>query len=135
MAVAVISRYPRDVRHRNCDQALQLSHLKRFMAEMFRADILVPDDIADDEPLTGTTFDLDSLDMRELAICVEEEFGIAISCAEESRIICGSVSNLADFIHGRTEIGQARRLPVSGRFASGAVRRHQVGPFAQGSVA
>lgn len=130
MAGAVKSRYLRGVRYRSRDQTLLLSHVKRFMAEMFRLDILVPDDIADDEPLSGPTFDLDSLDMLELAVCVEEEFGIAIRHEEESRIVLGSIASLADFISGRTGAGQARQFT-----ASGTSRRLPYGPFAQGSVA
>ncbi len=134
MAASAAWRYLGDVRYRSRDQALLLSHLKRFMAEMFRPDILVPDDIADDEPLAGTIFDIDSLDMLELAICVEEEFGIEIWRREEASIIRGSIAGLADIIHCRMEIALAR-LPVSGYLASGAVRRLRTGPFAHGSVA
>jgi len=135
MAVAVNSRYPWDVRYRSRDQALLLSHLKRFMAEMFRIDILVTDSIADDEPLTGCTFDLDSLDMLELALCVEEEFGIAIRGEEESRIILGSIASLADFISGRTGAGQVRQLSATPYSAGGISRRIPFGPLAQGAIA
>jgi acyl carrier protein len=134
MAASAVWRYLRNVRHRSHDQALLLSRLKRFMAEMFRPDILVSDKIPDDEPLTGAIFGIDSLDMLELAICLEEEFGIAIRREEESRIILGSIASLADCIRERTEIGQAR-LPASRYFASGEVRMRQVGPIAQRSAA
>jgi acyl carrier protein len=130
MAAPVISRYIRDVKYRSLNQVLLLSQLKRFVADMFRIDILVPDNIADDAPLTGGTFDLDSLDMLELAICVEEQFGIAIRCDEESRAVFRSIGSLAEFIHVQTHIGQARQCP-----AGGAVGRLPAGSFARTSVA
>jgi acyl carrier protein len=102
---------------------------------MFRLDIQVPDSIADDTPFTGGTLDLDSLDMLELAICVEEEFGIAIRSGEEARIAFGSVASLAGFIHVRTQARQTRQPSWAGFLASGAEGGLPAGPFARRSIA
>jgi len=96
------------VKKRRLDQNLLLSQLKYLIADMFRLDILEPDKIADDEPLMGGSFCVDSLDALELAICVEEEFGIAIRSGEESHSAFTSVASLAGFIHARTQTGPAR---------------------------
>jgi acyl carrier protein len=96
-------RYTRRVKNRRLDQSLLLSQLKYLVADMFRLDILEPDKIADDEPLIGNSLCLDSLDVLELAICVEEEFGIAIRSGEESHSVFTSIASLADFIHARAQ--------------------------------
>jgi acyl carrier protein len=79
---------------------------------MFRLDVLMPDGIADDAPLVGGSLDLDSCDLLELALCIEETFGIAMRRNEESRIARGSISDLADFILVRR---LAARVPEAGR--------------------
>jgi acyl carrier protein len=82
------------VRNRCHDQDLLLSQLKWLIAGMFRADMLEPDRM-------GDSLCLDSLDLLELAICIEEEFGVAILCAEESQSAFTSIASLADFVHAR----------------------------------
>jgi len=52
---------------------------------MFRLDVLMPDGIADDAPLVGGSLDLDSCDLLELALCIEETFGIAARVPEAGR--------------------------------------------------
>jgi len=123
------------VKYRGLDQVLLLSQLKRFVAEMFRLDILVPDNISDDAPLNDGTFDLDSLDKLELAICIEEEFGVAVRSEEESRIAFNSIASLADFIHVQTRIGQARQLSAAGTPASGILGWLPAGTLARKSIA
>jgi acyl carrier protein len=84
---------------------------------MFRLDVLLPDDIADDAPLVGGSLDLDSCELLELALCIEETFGIAVRRNEESRIARGSISDLADFIRVRMLGARAPRAPAAGRAA------------------
>ena len=98
------------MKKRRLDQNLLLSQLKYLIADMFRLDILEPDKIADDEPLMGGSFCVDSLDALELAICVEEEFGIAICGERESHRVFTSITNLADFIHAGALTSPAYRL-------------------------
>lgn len=103
-----IWRYTRRVKNRCLDQVLLLSQLKYLVADMFRLDILEPDKIADNEPLIGGSLCLDSLDALELAICVEEEFGIAIRSGEESHSVFTSIASLANFIHARAQAAYLR---------------------------
>lgn len=103
-----IWRYTRRVKNRCLDQDLLLSQLKYLIVDMFRLDILEPDKIADDQPLIGGSLCLDSLDALELAICVEEEFGIAIRSGEESHSVFTSIASLADFIHAHAHAAYHR---------------------------
>ena len=54
--------------------------------------------IVDDEPLFGAGLGLDSLDALQLAMAVEERFGIQVPEGDEAKAIFGSVTALADFV-------------------------------------
>jgi acyl carrier protein len=61
------------------------AQLKIMIVETLALDDAAPDDIPDDEPLIGTPrLGLDSIDMLELVIRLEKEFGIKIGSSEES---------------------------------------------------
>jgi acyl carrier protein len=63
-------------------------------------------DIADDVPLFGDGLGLDSLDALQLAMAVEERFGVAVPEGEAGRAAFASVSALAEFIRsGRARAG------------------------------
>jgi len=83
------------------------SQLKHIVAALFRLDLLEPDEIADDEPLIGGSLGLDSLDALELAICIEEEFGLTVQSREDSQRVFASIASLAGFIRA-----QATTKPV-----------------------
>jgi acyl carrier protein len=89
-------------------------HLKHIVADMFRPDILDPAKISDDEPLSGAGFCLDSLDVLELALCVEEEFGVAVRRDAGSLNDFASIASLIDSIqsHARTS-SASRRAPAA----------------------
>jgi acyl carrier protein len=55
-------------------------------------------DISDDAPLFGEGLGLDSLDALQLAMAIEERFGVAIPEGEQARTIFASVSAVADHI-------------------------------------
>jgi acyl carrier protein len=54
-----------------------------------------PADIDDAAPLFGAGLSLDSLDALQLAMCVEERFGVKVPEGDEARSIFASVSSLA----------------------------------------
>ncbi|HEX6764206.1 MAG TPA: phosphopantetheine-binding protein [Polyangiaceae bacterium] len=56
------------------------------------------EDIADDEPLFGGRLGLDSLDALELAVALEQRFGVAIPEGDESRKIFESVASIARYV-------------------------------------
>jgi len=57
-----------------------------------------PEEITDDGPLFGEGLGLDSLDALQLAMALEEHFGMKIPEGEEARQIFRSVSTVADFV-------------------------------------
>jgi acyl carrier protein len=57
-----------------------------------------PASIEDDAPLFGAGLGLDSLDALQLAMSIEERFGVKIPEGDEARAIFASVSALADHI-------------------------------------
>ncbi len=75
-----------------------VSQLKHLIADLFRLDILDPEKISDDEPLQGGSLDLDSLDALELALCIEEIFGLTILRRDSSPRPFSSIANLASYI-------------------------------------
>ena len=58
-----------------------------------------PASIEDDAPLFGEGLGLDSLDALQLAMSLEERFGVRVPEGDEARKIFASVNALADHIH------------------------------------
>jgi len=78
-------------------------HLKKIIVETLRLEDIDPSQIQDDDPLIGSGLSLDSIDVLELVVQLEKEFGIKISSSEESRQALASVSSLAAFIRARVD--------------------------------
>ena len=57
-----------------------------------------PASIEDDAPLFGAGLGLDSLDALQLAMVVEERYGVRIPEGDEARAIFASVAALADHV-------------------------------------
>lgn len=85
------------------------SRLKHLVAALFRPDISDPESISDRVPLIGGNLGLDSLDALELALCVEEEFGLALYSPADSQRAFSSISSLAVFIQTHLHACPARR--------------------------
>jgi acyl carrier protein len=60
-----------------------------------------PTGIADDAPLFGAGLGLDSLDALQLAMAVEEHFGVQVPDGEQGRVAFASVEALAEYILAR----------------------------------
>jgi acyl carrier protein len=58
-------------------------------------------DIDQAAPLFGAGLGLDSLDALQLAMAIEERFGVAVPEGEEGRSIFASVDAIADFLRSR----------------------------------
>lgn len=60
-----------------------------------------PADIDDDAPLFGEGLGLDSLDALQLAMALEEHFGVVVEAeSEDTRAIFASVASLANHVVG-----------------------------------
>lgn len=80
-----------------------IPRLKRLIVDTLRLEDTSPDDIKDDEPLVGAGLALDSIDMLELVLKIEKEFGLKIGSSEESRKALASVATLAAYIRNRAD--------------------------------
>jgi acyl carrier protein len=72
--------------------------LKELIVRVLMLEGIRPEDIQTEQRLFGEGLGLDSVDALELAIHIEEEFGVKISDSSEDRKAFGSVRNLAEFI-------------------------------------
>ena len=57
-------------------------------------------DIIDDAPLFGEGLGLDSLDALQVAMAIEQRFGVQIPQGEEAKAIFASVSSIAAYVAG-----------------------------------
>jgi acyl carrier protein len=72
--------------------------LKELMVTELNLEGKKPADIDDAAPLFGEGLGLDSLDALQLAMSVEERFGVRIPEGDEARSIFASVDALVDHI-------------------------------------
>jgi len=72
--------------------------IKGFIVRRLRLTDVSPESIGDADPLFGGGLDLDSVDLLDLVVGVEKEYGIRIASAAEGREILASVNSLAEHI-------------------------------------
>jgi acyl carrier protein len=72
--------------------------LKELMVAELNLEGKAPADIDDKAPLFGTGLGLDSLDALQLAMSIEERFGVRIPEGDEARPIFASVDAIVDHI-------------------------------------
>ncbi len=80
------------------DQTELKSQIKRALLEELDLRGRTESDIDDAAPLFGAGLGLDSLDALQLAMAIEERFGVAIPEGEASRSIFASVNAIAAHI-------------------------------------
>jgi acyl carrier protein len=72
--------------------------IKSFIVKRLRLTDVSPESIGDADPLFGGGLDLDSVDLLDLVVGVEKEYGIRIASAAQGREILASVNSLAEHI-------------------------------------
>jgi acyl carrier protein len=72
--------------------------IKSFIVKRLRLADVTPESISDTDPLFGGGLELDSVDLLDLVVGVEKEYGIRIASASEGKEILASVQALADYI-------------------------------------
>lgn len=104
--------------------AMDPSELRQQLKELMVAELNLegksPADIDDSAPLFGEGLGLDSLDALQLAMSVEERFGVRIPEGDDARPIFASVNALVDHIvkamaGASTVSSTPRRTPEGGR--------------------
>jgi acyl carrier protein len=61
-------------------------------------------DIDDDAPLFGAGLGLDSLDALELAVALEDRFGVSVPDGDEGRTVFASVAALSEHVGTRRAV-------------------------------
>jgi acyl carrier protein len=75
------------------------SDIKAMIIDALALEDIAADDIETDAPLFVEGLGLDSIDALELAVVLEESYGVKIEDdPEKNQIIFASVRNLADFV-------------------------------------
>ena len=75
------------------------SEVKQKIIETLNLEDIVADEIDDNAPLFNEGLGLDSVDAIELIIFLDNQYGIKIDNAGESREIFASIKTLTDFIN------------------------------------
>jgi acyl carrier protein len=84
------------------------ARLKSIIVDTLRLEGVTPDQIKDEEPLIGSGLALDSVDVLELVLKIEKDYGIKIASSEESKKALVNVAALCAFIRERAD---PARLP------------------------
>lgn len=79
-----------------------IQELKNQIVETLQIDDLSPEDIADDQPLVGGALGIDSIDVLELVMMVEKNYGVIIDSKAAGQKAFASVASLAEFIRSNT---------------------------------
>ena len=74
------------------------SKIKEVLIEELHLDDVTPESIDDAAPLFGDGLGLDSLDALQLAVAVEEHFGVRIGDENVGRTAFASINALAEFV-------------------------------------
>lgn len=85
------------------DRAELKSRLKAMIVEAANLQNVDPSSIGDDGMLFGEGLGLDSLDALQLAMSIEEKFGVRMPEGDEGRSVFRSVNTLADYIEAHVQ--------------------------------
>ena len=75
-----------------------LDELKVKLVEAVGLTDVRPEDITPDQPLVGDGLGLDSIDILELVVMLEEDYGVKIDNKELGRKVFASLRSLADYV-------------------------------------
>jgi acyl carrier protein len=72
--------------------------IKQVLIDELHLDDMTPDQISDTAPLFGEGLGLDSLDALQLAVAIEDHFGVRVGDERVGKVAFASVDALASFI-------------------------------------
>ena len=76
-----------------------LAELKVKIIEVLNLIDVRPEDIGDDDPLVGGKLDIDSIDVLEMVIMIEKDYGVRIDNRELGVKVFATLRSLAEYIH------------------------------------
>jgi acyl carrier protein len=83
-----------------------LDELKTKVVDVLNLQDIAPADIDPDEQLVGGRLGIDSIDVLEMVIMMEKDYGLTIDNKDLSAKVFASLRTMADFIRLRTlEVG------------------------------
>jgi acyl carrier protein len=74
------------------------AELKHKLVETLDLQDVAPDQIGDDDPLFGEGLGLDSIDVLELVVMIERDYGVKIDNKELGEKVLISIATLADYL-------------------------------------
>ncbi len=75
-----------------------IEQLKAQIIDVLNLEDMTPADIDAQAPLFGEGLGLDSIDVLELIVLLEKEYGIRLSNPAEGKAIFASVATMADYV-------------------------------------
>jgi len=81
-----------------------LNELKVKIIEVLNLIDVGPDDIKADDQLVGGSLDIDSIDVLELVIMIEKDYGVKIESRELGAKVFSSLRTLAGYIHDNSKM-------------------------------
>lgn len=76
-----------------------ISELKEKIIETLDLIDVTPDDFKENDPLVGGKLGIDSIDILELAMMIDKEYGIKIDNKELGQKVFTTLTSLAEYIH------------------------------------
>ncbi len=82
-----------------------IQELKHKLVETLDLPDVDPEQIKDDESLFGEGLGLDSIDVLELVVMIEQEYGVKIDNKELGQKVMMSLGSLAEYIESQRSAG------------------------------
>lgn len=80
-----------------------LEGLKFKIVEILNLIDVQPDEILDDDPLVGGSLGIDSIDVLEMVIMIEKDYGVRIDNRELGVKVFSSLRTLAEYIYENSQ--------------------------------
>jgi len=81
-----------------------LNELKIKIINLLNLIDVLPDDIRDDDQLVGGHLDIDSIDVLEMVIMIEKDYGVKIDNKEVGIKAFASMRTLAEYIDKNSQV-------------------------------
>ena len=75
-----------------------VDELKHKVLDILNITDIRPENISEDEPLVGGSLGIDSIDILELVMLLEQDYGVKIDSKEEGEQVFRSFASMAAFV-------------------------------------